>query len=541
MDQEKRHIGVAVSGGGHRASLWGLGSLLYLIDSGLHRHVTTISSVSGGSITNAVVGQRLNFRTTTPDQFRQAVQPLVTHITTDGLFFYGSTTNRYLYLLATIAGLAISTVALVLGLMLTQVARLALDLTGACECEPAGVTPLWVAGATLAAVFLLLIVLARRYAKKHDWGLTVISGAFLAAGLVPVVAQITGTQWALPLDWWFPGLVALALVALFVGFHLFGRRSRVAQKGLDKTHFGGDALSVLKGPADQATLHVLCATELQSGLHAYLTDTFAYNNAFGISTNTDKIPLALAVQSSAALPGAFGPRRIPTTGLGFENPKNGKAPRRTAKTMTLLDGGVYDNMAEQWFVRLDRRRAEWTASHGDGTYGDLIPPVNQHIIVNASAGWEWRPMNSPLTRLSRLAREGSAFARSQSIMYNTIGKRRRAHLFDLWKAGKGTGTFVEVDQNPLRRAKNAHNQTLIALVNQLGLSEEEWDDLVTVSDEYPTVLRWIKPETARGILWHAYINTAVATALYLNGPIPTRLPALDDFAALEPDTGVTLK
>src|SRR5689334_7417179 len=49
-------IGIAVSGGGYRAAAWGLGTLLYLVDAGLNGRVTTISSVSGGSIPNAVLG-----------------------------------------------------------------------------------------------------------------------------------------------------------------------------------------------------------------------------------------------------------------------------------------------------------------------------------------------------------------------------------------------------------------------------------------------------------------------------------------------------
>jgi hypothetical protein len=39
--------------GGHRATIWGLGVLLYLVDAGKHREVEVLSSVSGGSILNA--------------------------------------------------------------------------------------------------------------------------------------------------------------------------------------------------------------------------------------------------------------------------------------------------------------------------------------------------------------------------------------------------------------------------------------------------------------------------------------------------------
>ena len=49
-------VGVALSGGGHCASVWAAGLLLYLADAGRNGDVGVIASVSGGSITN---GQRM--------------------------------------------------------------------------------------------------------------------------------------------------------------------------------------------------------------------------------------------------------------------------------------------------------------------------------------------------------------------------------------------------------------------------------------------------------------------------------------------------
>ena len=69
-------IGVALSGGGHRAALFGLGALLYIVDAGKHREVVTISSVSGGSLTNAFVGLNVDFSSVTASGFEEAVRPL---------------------------------------------------------------------------------------------------------------------------------------------------------------------------------------------------------------------------------------------------------------------------------------------------------------------------------------------------------------------------------------------------------------------------------------------------------------------------------
>ena len=64
---DETKVGVAVSGGGHRAALFGLGALLYLIDAGKGPQLGSISSVSGGSLTNAHLG-RIDLSTATPTQ-----------------------------------------------------------------------------------------------------------------------------------------------------------------------------------------------------------------------------------------------------------------------------------------------------------------------------------------------------------------------------------------------------------------------------------------------------------------------------------------
>jgi predicted acylesterase/phospholipase RssA len=79
------HIAVALSGGGHRASLFGLGVLLALVDLGLNRLVTQIVSVSGGSITNAYVGLRGNFRTATSTSFDALARDFASTIVSRGL------------------------------------------------------------------------------------------------------------------------------------------------------------------------------------------------------------------------------------------------------------------------------------------------------------------------------------------------------------------------------------------------------------------------------------------------------------------------
>ena len=89
-----------MSGGGHRATLFVLGALMYLVDARANQDVTSIASVSGGSITNGLVGQEVNFRQTNSDEFRDRVaKRLATQIANSGTLFAPLFTKIYLVIL----------------------------------------------------------------------------------------------------------------------------------------------------------------------------------------------------------------------------------------------------------------------------------------------------------------------------------------------------------------------------------------------------------------------------------------------------------
>jgi predicted acylesterase/phospholipase RssA len=76
---------VALSGGGLRAAVFDLGLLLYLVDAGLNARVEQISSVSGGSITNAFVARRCNFQKVSSQEFDGIAARLLKIIVRHGL------------------------------------------------------------------------------------------------------------------------------------------------------------------------------------------------------------------------------------------------------------------------------------------------------------------------------------------------------------------------------------------------------------------------------------------------------------------------
>ena len=59
---------LALSGGGHRATLATLGALLAIVDRGLASKIIQIASVSEGSITNAFVAQRTEVEGLKPEE-----------------------------------------------------------------------------------------------------------------------------------------------------------------------------------------------------------------------------------------------------------------------------------------------------------------------------------------------------------------------------------------------------------------------------------------------------------------------------------------
>jgi len=521
----ERKLGVAISGGGHRATLWGLGVLMYLVDRGANQQVTTVTSVSGGSIANGVVGMRTNYRAATPAAFRSAVRPLLRHITSDGLFFYGSATNRYLISVLGAAALTAAAWSLIGGVVAWQGARWLLGRIGLLQDDPLTIFTAWPIGVSVALWFAVLVAGAWRYSGVWNPAMGILGAAGIVAGAALVAADAAAT----PFEWaMLPALAGIAFVATaltLLTLSAFGRRSRVAEAGLDRVHFEGAPLSVLDphldappGERTPATRHLICTTEMQSGIHAFFSGEFVYSYAFGISRRTAEIPLARAVQASAALPGAFAPRRIPAGRLGFE-PAGGDPPARH-RQMVLMDGGVYDNMADQWFVGLDRRRQRWS-----GPNDELIPAVDDLIVANASTGWTWRPMGALALRIHPF-RETAALGRVTSVLYNTVGRRRRAHLVDTWRCDPDhRGAFVEVDDDPIERAAPHLADRVRAIAPEGG-----WAALVERSRTYPTVLRQIPFRPAMEILWHAYIVTALSADRFLGVEArPEDLPDLQAF------------
>src|SRR3954470_10513057 len=91
---DTRNIGVALSGGGHRATVFGLGVLLALVDQGLNNRVVSISSVSGGSIANGIAMIGPDFGTVGPAEFEAHIAGPLSAISDRGILLGGAPATR---------------------------------------------------------------------------------------------------------------------------------------------------------------------------------------------------------------------------------------------------------------------------------------------------------------------------------------------------------------------------------------------------------------------------------------------------------------
>ncbi|MEO7262483.1 MAG: patatin-like phospholipase family protein [Jatrophihabitantaceae bacterium] len=447
---------IAMSGGGHRASLFSLGALLYLADSGLNAEVSSIASVSGGSLTNGYVAAHLDYATVSGSDFSAAVTPLVKRCAVQGTVEW-----------------APEVVALLAGI---------------------------VAGLALA--------IAAWFVPGPDW----LQAALFILGLV----------------------LALALTQL---------RSVVADRVFRRLLFRTPAGHAIRLKDMNATVtHVLCATEVQSKVHAYFSRAFAYSYEYGTSTGAGDLQLSTAVQASACFPGGFPARTLSAKQLGF--------PEKDRKSLWLVDGGVYDNMGDQWaqgFAERVAHNAELARVAGQ-------QPDNL-LVVNASArsGWAAAPALMRVPLLGELI----TLLKEKSILYQVGTTNRRSSLlrqFDTVRLARtlppgpqrdqllGTaglsGTLTHINSTP-RWTSTAHpsSPTQQAACDEVAaklasFADQSWiDEARTLSLKVPTTLAKVGRESATALLWHGYVLTMANLHVFSGAPL-NDLPSRQRFESL---------
>ncbi len=448
----EQDVSVALSGGGHRATVFGLGALLALTDAGINRRCTSISSVSGGSIANGIVLVGPDFATVDAATFEAHLQPALRSIASRGVLLKGAPATRN-YLRALIG------------------------------CGALGIIGVVVA-------------------------------------LVSVIAH-----------WWGAAAVALigAVVLLAVAWKLLRERSARTEAALDSELLGGNHVTLAQAKAAASSVHhVICTTELQTGEPFYFTNRAVYGYRFGGSCGDVDLPLATAVQASACVPGAFGPRAIPLTTLGVHAPVNRDGTTAAGIDQIVVeDGGVYDNMADQWEYRFGERANEWTEL-------DAVQPNRAHMlfVVNGSGGWN---SAKPIGR-GGLAQELAGALRAKDVQYDVSTAHRRQALYAIFRAAENPkgeagldGLFVQIVDSPYRLPKilgtvrtgkreplNLRADEAFVFLDNQGYNQDWWDQTVHTTSGTGTVLSALGVPVTSALLEHGYVLTMV-NAYVLDG------------------------
>lgn len=429
------NIAVAISGGGHRAALFGLGVLLYLVDSKKNADVVSIASVSGGSLTNGYVGLSCDFRTATSSDFERCMKPFAIRVGRDGT--------------------------------------------------------LWAWWGTWVYLAVTLVV-------------------FLTCWLV----------WLIHLPAFYRFLLFIVAAALWSKLFL-QQRGRVCDAAFNSLLFSTNRpVTLLSDLCTQSIAHVICATDLHAGEHIYFSGGFIYSYRLGLGV-PGGLALSSAVQASAAYPGGFPPSWLKTKGHSF----SGGAENTLPSHMVLLDGGIYDNMADQWVVGLPARRNRLKECK------DCFATADEMIVVNGSSNVLWSSSVDSL-KLPILG-ELYSLLRTVNILFDNTTTTRRQSLFAMFdealRKGNGIkGALVTIEQSPIRvpmmlendkdphvaaRAKSALNAL------RMSATDDQWRDLVSRNLRVPTTFRALGPGSSADLMLQGYIVAMANLHTILDYPL----------------------
>lgn len=496
-------VSVALSGGGHRAALFALGVLLYLADADRHRQVTSIASVSGGSMTNGAFAQAADpYNGSTKDQVRQLARAFASTIANEGSFMgppFG-----------------------------------AVRIVTAAMCLIGG----WAALGFLSSLWLRVILESLA---------GVAAGSVLASsirGWLPrayIVFVAFSASWALGGPWIVPVPAAVRLLVMLVAiavwiWTVFAQRSRVCEWAFQRTFYSRGKEATRLDEIHDELDHVFCATELQSSELLYFSSRFVYGYRYG-KGSSEGTSLARAVQSSACLPFAFAPRWLKRSAFAFsfELPDKPPSEDRAGDSwfVVLTDGGVYDNMADEWAIGFDGRCRVWPSLRRDHR------EPGQLIVVNGSAGKGWDRF--PPSKIPG-AGELAGMLRIKDVLYDqTTAPRRRALVAAFNQAaisGTGlTGALVDIGQSPfdVPRAFISDDRwpermgRAARALDALGDTADFWDQERRHSAAIPTVLSRLGSETSARLMRHAYVLAMINLSVVLDFP-PLPVPTLQEMS-----------
>ena len=500
---------IALSGGGFRATAWGLGTLFALVRSrnlspeGSPRiRLASIASVSGGSIANGVVANGIqDLDSVSEDDFLEAIRPCLDNMTGAGII-PGKPTRRYLWTLIPVAGAALITSLIVVGALISA---------GRDWGRDAFVVPIVV---FVAAALLFGLWRALRGASVTPGPLAQQIGGAVLAGVVLGVGMWLGTAF----EGWQATravlLIAIVSALLWrIALGLFAARGRVVEDRLARLLLSRNGRPTnLVDLVDRTVHHVFCATELQSGDHIYLTPKLLHGFLLG-ETAHPAMSLAQAVQASAALPGAFPPQETELSSGELARPWQvpEDAPVPPVRRIVLADGGVYNNMGEEWAIGFARRARRSVLVR------DSQAAAHFMVVANAGKALPWKEMRPT----NRIWREIRGLLRDQSIQYDATTAQRRRGIVAQFRAGEASGkgpigVIANMGTSPVsictqfKRSPNAEQrQRANETLGVLG-EADRWEQVVERNKKVGTVLSALEPGQVLDLIEHSFVLTLVS-------------------------------
>lgn len=450
-------VGVALSGGGHRASAWAAGALLYLIDAGIIRDVASIASVSGGSITNAWIASRKGapWSEARPDEMERMIGDLAGRIAIEGTIFSVGAAARLRAALLLVGGV-------------TAIAVLCTFVSALCIW--------WTPAAALAAA-------------------------------------ISGT---------------VALVAGLVFTTIIAGRGAIVVDAYDESVCAGQRLANQLSSDE----HVFCATDVQFAEHVYMAKRFVYSYRYGVGSSKS-VRLAEAVAASAGFPVAFPPLVRERAAFEFHAGADADPPSH----LVLFDGGIYDNMGDNWLDGMGKRLSGTDGDAHARERADLLRSVcsledrpHQMIVVNASP-----PVGAGTVKASTPWGEARALLGMVFALHDNSSSIRRTTLVTrfLRDAAKEppqeSGTLVHISTDPWAKSLvpalarpigtplRMRAEQIVPMLTAAG-DARWWAELVARNEQAGTTLDPLGVDVTADLMQHAYALAAVQTALYLGRP-----------------------
>jgi predicted acylesterase/phospholipase RssA len=522
---------VALSGGGHRAMLFTLGALLALADAGVNRRVSSISSVSGGSMGHAGVATRLTYNEKCADEVEDVVRELGRIVARPPLNL-GRRLGGWAWGIVGVALLAVT-----VGPWLVHAHPLGLDSGWLERHLDLTRVIVVVVGTILVGVLARLLVTGG--GPWFSWW-----GTWAHLSLVIALAELTYA--GIPRLGVSLGVaIALYLAGSVLFLFVWWLRGRVAARAFAHTLFPSGASTELRDLPTSLN-HVFCATDLHAGEHVYFAPNFVSAYRFGLGTPND-LPLHTPVQASAAFPSVFP---VIWTSLRrfdmqpFERQKRNPAEFYRPRFLALVDGGVYDNMGDQWA----QSQAEFQRAH-DSKVTETKPQTlttDALIVVNASRG---RQYGSVCTLHAPIVGWLLALMREESVLYDgTTAQRRHGLIAQFDNAARGgpglRGTLAQISTNPYKgcdhrvhrgdiwkeRLKRADQAS--AWLKKDGWCTKKWDEVARDNAAIATTLVGFDIERCASLLHHGYVLTAVNAHIFLGHPLPKHVRPLSGFCSL---------